>query len=257
MYGLLTMLTGHRYAFIAISMYCFAYTVYRHNLEGGWVSKKIVLIIVIASPFLILLMTSIDAIRVGGEGSVQGGLRQIVITFLDQQGGSINVIKRIFYYKDKLNDMTFTSLSNTRAVLLENAIMRRLFGVVVYSGNSIENAQYGHSLAHRLSYLEYGNNYLLGHGTGSSYIAELFHDFGVPGVVLGNIIYGYALRRITDIGNSHYLTSGLLFASQYYLYLAPRGDFDGMIGGLFSVTCVLGIIGIWILSYIFRYDRDI
>ncbi len=91
--------------------------------------------------------------------------------------------------------MNFVSLHNTKSVLFENAILRKMLDIRVYNGNSIENALYGHSLAHRLSYLEYGDYYLQGHGVGSCYIAELYHDFGVIGVMAGNYIYGYILRK--------------------------------------------------------------
>lgn len=250
-YAVLTMMTGHRYTFVAISMYFLTYVVYRHKREGHWIPKSLVFAIVIAVPFVIVLMNVIDAGRAGKAETASNGLLQAMISFLDQQGGSINCIKRIFYYKDKLSDMVFTSFHNTRTVLFENAILRRLFGIKTYSGNSIENALNGHSLAHRLSWYEYGEYYLQGHGVGSSYIAELFHDFRFAGVVIGNLIYGYVIRRTTDIGDRHYFGNALVFASQYYIYLAPRGDFDGMIGGLFSLTSILGMIGIWVLSYCF------
>lgn len=251
LYGILSMMTGHRYAFVAVSMFFLTYIVYRHNMEGGWISRAIVLTIILSVPFVIFLMNIIEAVRSGHNGSENIGALQSLISFLDQQGGSVNVIKRIFYYKKQISDMILTSFSNTRAVLFENAIVRSIFGINAYSGNSIDNAMHGHFLSHRLSYLEYGDYYFLGHGTGSSYIAELFLDFGFLGVIIGNFIYGVVIRKVTDIGNRHYIRNALLFASQYYIYLAPRGDFDGMIGGLFSLTSILGLIGIWILSFAF------
>ena len=254
-YGVMTLMTGHRYTFIAVSMYVLAYIVYRHYTESGWITKKMVLLMVAALPLLVVLMTVMDSLRSGTTGT-GGGLMRTAINFMDQQGGSINCIKRIFYYQDQLSDMSWTSFSNTRSVLLENGLMRNLFNIKVYDGNSVENALYGHYLSHRLSYLEYGQYYLLGHGVGSSYIAELFHDFGYIGVALGSLIYGYLLRRITNIGTGRFYRDGLLFATQYFMYLSPRGDFDGMISGLFSVLSVLGLVGIWVLSQVFRYGES-
>lgn len=255
-YAILTMLTGHRYTFVAISMYNMTYVVYRHKVEGRWISKKFIVGIILALPFVLVIMNNIDAVRTG-QDSGNRSLINTIVSFLDGQGGSINVIKRVMYYKDKLSDMVLTSFSNTRTVLLENAVIRRLTGIKVYSGNSIDNALHGHFLSHRLSYYEYGSYYLSGHGTGSSYIAELYLDFGWIGVIIGNIIYGYAISRVTDIDNQHYIRNALIFASQYYLYLAPRGDFDGMIGGLFSIVSILGMLGIWMLSHIFRTKEQL
>lgn len=254
-YGCLTMLTGHRYAFIAISMIFICYIVYRHRKELHWISRGMIIGILIAVPFIIILMNMIDLARLGQIGKTNG-VKDGIIRFLDAQGGSVNIINRIFYYQDQLKDMSFTSFSNTRTVLFENAIARRLFNIQVYSGNSIENAMNGHYLSHRLSYLEYGSQYLSGRGVGSCYIAELFHDFGYIGLILGNLVYGFGIRRITDLKGSHYIRNGLLLASQYFLFLSPRGDFDGVIGGLFTVTSILGMAAIILLSYCFRKQRE-
>ena len=251
-YGVLTMLTGHRYTFIAISMYVMVYIVYRQRRESGWITKKMVVLIVIAIPFVLALMNMINTIRAGDIDASGGGLVRSAVNFMDQQGGSVNCVKRIFFYEDRIADMHLTSFSNTRTALFENSLVRRLFDVQVYTGNSVENAFYGHYLSHRLSYLEYGNYYFQGHGTGSCYIAELFHDFGYIGVILGSLIYGYLLRRITDIGTGRFFRDGLLFATQYFIYLAPRGDFDGMIYGLFNLLCIMGLIGVWLLSRLLK-----
>ncbi len=250
-YGVLSMLTGHRYTFIAISMFSLTYIVYRNRRDGRWISKRTGVYILVAVPIVLFVMNYIDAIR-AGNASKDNNLLGSVVNFLDQQGGSINVIKRVFYYKKQLKDMSLTSFSNMRGAFLENAIMRKLFNIHVYAGNSIENAMHGHFLSHRLSYYEYGNLYLTGHGVGSCYIAELYHDFGIIGVVLGNILYGALIKRITNPGYHHWLRNGMLLAAQYYIYLAPRGDFDGFVGGLFSLTTILGILGILFLSYFIK-----
>ena len=247
-YGILTMLTGHRYTFIAISMFSLTYIVYRNRQDGRWISKRIGVYILVAVPIVLFVMNYIDAIRAGNTNK-NNGLLGTIVNFLDQQGGSINVIKRVLYYKRQLKDMSLTSFSNVRTVFLENALMRKLFNIQVYAGNSIENAMHGHYLSHRLSYYEYGDLYLIGHGVGSCYIAELYHDFGTIGVVFGNILYGVLIQRITNPEYTHWLRNGMLLASQYFIYLAPRGDFDGFVGGLFSLTAILGILGIIVLSY--------
>lgn len=247
LYGILTIFTGHRYTFIAISMLVAIYMFIRNRVDGGWITRKHVMVVLAALPFLVILMTAYDTIRLG-EGFTFKGFGRTILDFLDQQGGSVNMIKRIFYYKDELADMKFVSFHNTRGVMFENAILRKLLDVKVYNGNSIESALYGHSLAHRLSYLEYGEYYLQGHGVGSCYIAELFHDFGVIGVVVGNYIYGYVLRKISSIAFQNCIKDGLLLALVYYLLLAPRGNFDGFVEGVFSIYSILGLSIIWLTS---------
>ena len=122
------MLTGHRYTFIAISMTVIIYMCIRNRIEGGWITKKYIIAILVMVPFLIIFLLALDSIRVGGEFKFEGGGKSI-IAFLDQQGGSINVIKRIFYYKDEIEDLHFTAFDNLRSVLFENAIVRNIFDI--------------------------------------------------------------------------------------------------------------------------------
>ena len=246
-YAVLEMFAGHRYTFVAINMTIIIYVCIRNRIEGGWIKKRYIIAILMMTPFLIVLLLALDSIRVGGEFVFEGGGKSIIM-FLDQQGGSVNVIKRIFYYKDKIDDLHFTAFDNLRSVLFENALVRNIFDIKVYTGNSIEHALYGHSLAHRLSYLEYGDLYLQGHGVGSCYIAELYHDFGIIGVILGNFFYGYMLKKINSIQFDNYLKDGIFIIMIYYLMLAPRGNFDGFIGSIFSLYSIFGFILICIIS---------
>lgn len=253
-YAALTLLTGKRYTFIAISMFIVIYFFIRDRLEGGWISKKYVILVIIAIPILLILLMAIDSTRENKNFNFTG-IIDTNMKFLDQQGGSINNIKRIQYYKDALQDMSFVSFSNLRSVLFENIIMRNIFPIKVYAGNSVEHALMGNSLAHRLSYYQYASYYLTGHGVGSCYIAELYMDFGFIGVILGNIVYGYLLKKISCINFSRGFKDALLLAMIYYLLLAPRGSFDGFVGGIFNLYSILGIIVIVFVADIAKKGR--
>lgn len=246
-YAILTLATGHRYTFVAISMYVIIYFFIRQRLDGDWINKKNIVLIVVAMPIIITLLTAMDFLRTGKSFRFTSA-NSTLISFLDQQGGSVNVIKRIFYYRDKLKDMAFTSFTNIRSIIFENIISRHLFGTVVYTGNSIENALNGHSLAHRLSYYEYGYLYLQGHGVGTCYIAELFHDFDIIGVIIGNIFYGILIRKISELKLNHFMKDGIYLSFITGIMLAPRGDFDGFLSSTFSLYSILGVVIIWFLT---------
>ena len=246
-YGVLTLFTGQRYGFVAIGMTIIVYICIRDHMEGGWITKKKITILLAMIPILIVLLLALDTIRVGGTFQFKG-LGSSIVSFLDQQGGSVNVIKRIFYYKDELENLIFTSFDNLRSVVLENVLSRKIFDISVYNGNSIEHALYGHSLAHRLSYLEYGDMYLKGHGVGSCYIAELYHDFGMIGVITGNFFFGYILKKISQVRCSDPFKDGILLAMIYYLMLSPRGNFDGFVGGIFNLYSIFFFVIILMMS---------
>lgn len=248
-YGFTTLFTGHRFTFISITLFVIIYFFIRHNTDGGWVKKWHIIVGICAVPVLLISMAAIDNIR-SGSGFKIGGVLDGIRSFLDQQGGSINVIKRIKFYEKEISDLFLCSFDNLRSCLSENAVMRFLFGVKTYSGNSVEHALYGNSLAHRLSLYEYGDNYLQGHGVGSSYIAELYHDFNIFGLIVGNIFYGYLIKRISNIKFTHYFADALVLMTVNGIILAPRGNFDGFVSEIFGIYSLIGIFAVWLVSNI-------
>ena len=250
-YGLMTLLTGQRYPFIGISMFILSYMVIRNRMEKGWVKKSYYVMLALAIPVLMILLAAYDAIRLGEAFDFRGA-GNAVVEFLDQQGGSINTIRRTIYHADDLKDMHLVSLGGTYSALFENIIARVLFGVQTYSGNSMERALAGHDYSARLSLIVYGDGYLQGHGAGSSYIAELLHDFGLVGVAIGSFFYGYVLRCLNRLKPGKELLGGIGLAMMYCLYLAPRGGFDAFVGSVFRIYSFFFFFVIIVLSWIIR-----
>lgn len=252
-YGVMTVFTGQRYPFIGISMFVLTYIFIRSRLEKGWVQKKHYIALLVSVPVLVIFLTAYDAIRMGDAFDFKS-LGDTIVTFFDQQGGSINTIRRTIYNADELRDMHLVSLNSTYSVICENFIARSLFGIETFSGNTIERAMAGHDLSARLSLIAYGEEYLSGMGTGSSYIAELLHDFGVVGVVFGNIFYGFALVKISRIHPGNKLLNGIGLAMVYYLFLAPRGGFDAFVGSVFRIYSFIFFAVIILLAAVLRGD---
>ena len=250
-YGIIYVFTGQRYPFIAISMFVLIYYIIRGRDEKNWIMKYHYILLIIAIPILMMLSTVYDSIRVGKEFNFVNYIETLEEFFI-QQGGSINVIRRTIYSADKLKDMHLVSFNSTYTVLFENPISRRLFHITTYSGNSVARAMNTNSLAHRLSYLAYGPGYLMGRGTGSSYIAELLHDFGVIGIFVGSLVYGSLLGMIDHIRFNDKLRDGIKLSIIYYLILSPRGSFDAFVNGVFHFYCIIGFALLIILSIALR-----
>lgn len=246
-YAALRLLTGQRYPFIGISMLLLIYYILRSKQESGWIKPIHYVLLIISIPVLMLFLTVYDSIR-RGAGFAVGNVLGTINDFLVQQGGSINVIRRTIFNADQLQDMHLVSFQGIYSSLFENGISRRLFNITTYEGNSIERALNTNNLAHRLSYIAYGTGYLSGKGTGSSYIAELLHDFGLIGVFIGSILYGVLLKKIDKIDFKHSLGDGIKLAMIYYLILSPRGGFDSFIGSVFNLQSLIGFAGIWLIT---------
>lgn len=250
-YNIVSLLGGKRYPFVAACMFLVIYYVIREKEGEKWIRKRYILISIILIPIFLIGLGMLDSIRLGKEITHIGMLEGIG-NFFDQLGGSVNVIKREKYLENALQNVKFYSFDGLRSLLFENGIIRRIFDVPTYYGNSIEHAIYGHSLAHTLSYYTYKQGYLNGMGVGSSYIAELYHDFGYIGVLIGNIVYGYILKKISLINFTKPLQNAILFSMLNSLLLAPRSGFDNFLSNSFSIRNVVALISICLISKQYR-----
>lgn len=251
-YLFLTLFTGLRNILILGNLFLFSYVVIRHVRDGNWIKKKHVITFCILLPFMVAFLYIYDFLR-SGRNFNYTAFPKLIIGFLDQQGGSINNIKRVMFYSDNLKDLKYTSLSGLKNNLLQNSVMRTFFNIKIYSGNSVEHALYGDSFSHRLSYLVYKDNYLNGRGTGSSYIAELYHDFGMFGVCIGNIIYGFLLKKISKIKLDGKISAGILLYFFFSLVYAPRSNFDYFLSEILAFRTILWFTLIFVMANI--YDK--
>lgn len=253
-YLLLTMFTGIRGSIVIGNFIMLLYIVIRDRCEGGWISKRIICISVIALPAIFLFLYAFDFIR-SGRSFESRGILFSALGFFDQQGGSVNNIKRVIYYKDSIMDLSLVSFNSVHNAIFENAIVRQFVDINVYTKNSIETATMSNSLPHRLSFLVYGDEYLSGHGTGSCYIAELFHDFGILGVMMGNILYGFLLKKVSLIKFNNILLDTILLVMCFSILYAPRNNFDGFIIEFFTLHKIV-FSALLISVYLLMYERN-
>lgn len=152
--------------------------------------KKMIVGIILILPFLAVFVSAYNIWREGGNASSLNFFEGILNFFYDQ-GVTGNVLKRAYMYKNQIPKQIYT------LEFLHSGILARLFNIKVYHGNTVDHAMYGGSFTHTLGYTVMNSAYLAGRGTGSSYIAELYQDFGYTGIILGNILYSFLLARIT------------------------------------------------------------
>lgn len=250
-YAVMTLFTGQRFPFMGINLFMMSYFFIRGRRERGWIKKEYYILILVAIPLLMVFMTAYDAIRIGSQFSFHG-ITNSIIDFLDQQGGSINTIRRVINNASDFEDMKFVSFSGTYSAIFENVIGRNLFGIQSYSGNTIDSLKYSHNISHRLSYIAYGDAYFNGRGAGSSYIAELFHDFGFFGVFIGSIFYGWFMKRTSEMKFDSRIKNGIELAMIYYILLAPRGSYDAFVNGIFRIYSILLFLSVWAFSLIVK-----
>ena len=248
-YLLLTLATGKRFPFVAGLLTLFVYYIARNKINNGgkiWVKKRTLILLCIFTPLLVMSLYIIGQIRVG---SMMDSIRidKIISSFLYNQGVSINVIKRAQLYHDRLPDGKFYLFGSTFEAIANNVISRQL-GFTQFAGNTVEHALNGVSFQHALSYVTMGNYYLAGHGLGSCYIAEAFHDLGYFGVAAVNFVYGIIFRKLFNFKCHGIWGTTIILSMLYSLLLAPRGSADGFITDIVDLTTWGTILIVWFFS---------
>ncbi|OUQ67899.1 hypothetical protein B5E53_07850 [Eubacterium sp. An11] len=241
-----TLLSGQRSTVVLGFLWIFIYYAYRNknDTEQSWISKRMLCLIALLVPFAIVFLSLVSAWREGIKISIDGLWNEIQ-DFFYQQGVSINVIKRSFQYEALLPEGKYYSLE-----FLSTGVIGKILGAEPFVGNSVEHATNGFSLAHALSYVTMRGAYLTGRGTGTSYIAELFHDFGYLGVVFGNILYGYIIASMSKLkGKNLFMTAIKLIIIQQILW-SPRGGFSDFIIILNRPATLIAICLIYIIASI-------
>lgn len=223
LYLILTLLGGQRGPFILGCLFLMIYYFYRNKMTGEvWIKKRWIKWGVVLFPFILVGLGLFSQIRVGDKVEFKN-IGDSVVKFVYNNGVSINVIKRAYELDDRLRADRYYSMH-----FLHDGIFGFVFGSEG-TGNNADRAIEGYRLAHALPYLMFREQYLEGKGTGTTYIAELWHDFGYLGVILGNLFYGFLLASLANYDkNKPFLTSIKLLIIIKLLW-APRGGFTEFI----------------------------
>lgn len=195
-----TLLIGARFSFVIGIITMFTYIVMRNfigNNKEKWITKKHVIILIILGLLFLAFFSIYKDIRFENEIKSKD-LSRLITDFFYEQGVNINNNKRIFQFKDSIPKDKIYSF-NSLISFWDRNIGSRLMGAEVTSGNSLSRAYTENSLGDMLAVLVLGEEkYLSGFGVGSSYIAEVFHDFSWIGLIIINILFSFIMNMMQD-----------------------------------------------------------
>ncbi|MFH0422995.1 O-antigen polysaccharide polymerase Wzy family protein [Streptococcus sp. A11] len=257
-YLILTLGTGARFEFVIGILSILTYFILRNSLAKSesekWIRKRSLKYYVILGFIIIAMLSAYNNLRFNESVETTSPI-QLITKFSFDQGISINIPKRIFKYSNYIPTDRFYSLDSTISFFNKN-IGSKLFGTIYYSGASVEKAINGNSLSDVLSYILYKSQYLLGIGGGSSYIAEVYLDFGWLGLFIINIIYSFLFVKLEDFS----LKSPYKFLIAFVIFMAflrtPRGRTDGVILKIFDPMLWISLIIIYFITkYMIKVKR--
>ncbi len=230
------LIIGVRNPIVLAILFSFVYFLFRDILEGRsyWFGKVEKAAVILLLPAALIFLAFYNYIREGQ--SVDMGVLESIVDLFYKQGVSFDVLCRAYDVMPDLPDVVEKNYTFGPFIdyLTRGSFGQHLFGTAsLGSQNSEELAIYGNSFAHSMSYLA-NPDYLSGHGLGSSYLLELFADWGYAGVVLGSTVFGAVMRRMGDGMRNGILLRTIVLTGLLQLFFVPRSDATGWL--LFLVT---------------------
>lgn len=168
-------------------------------------------------------------------------------------GNSSQIISYENMYHDELSARgVLFSFGNIWRSFFGNEFAQVLGVSEGYASQSVENALYGHSLSAAIMYNVNPQRMLAGGGLGSCYIAELMCDFSYLGVILGNFLIGFVIRRYNELKENNLVGNFMTIFLATGLFRIPRDSFD------YFFYQLLGIKSLLLFSVIYYvYHRQV
>lgn len=242
-YLVLTLGTGGRGTFILGILLIIVFMAIMQQLEPNiiWINKKKLKYLFLLVPLIAIGGTMFNMLRFGNS-TEDTSIGDSFTDFFYDQGVTSTIVKNAYYYEKSIpKQEDFYILE-----FLHTGILARLLGNEVYQGNTIEHATQGGSFTHALGYTIMGDNYLAGRGTGTSYLAELYYDFGYIGVFLGSVVYGLLLSMINNYGKAGIFSRTVVFIILTDLLWAPRGPYSAFLSFIFAPTTIALLIFVFV-----------
>lgn len=246
-----SLIIGIRGPIVLNLVFVFLYYLLRDILEDKekWIGYKEKAAIVIFAPAGILFLGAYNYIR-EGESVSQNTIIDLFIDFIDKQGVSFSVLCRGYNSIPEISKSGVISYTFGGIIdyFTHGTIAQKLFGAkALPGGNNLTMALESNSFAHRMSYASRGQEYLDGHGWGSSYLLETFADFGFIGIIVFSLIIGCLLMLFIPMIKKNWCLATYAFMILTYIYFCPRDAATGWMtfAGTFQFTSTL------VFTYIF------
>lgn len=243
----IALLTGQRNSFVLPVLFIIIYFFIRNTLSPNdlWIEKRGKLLLVIFFPLFCVSMFVIMLIR-GGNSSENESLIIYFVDFFYQLGTSVKVLGYSYDLQAIIPDgqnYTFGPLIRW----FDGNVIAQLLGFGHhYENASVDMALHGHSLGSFLTYNVDKYRYLHGGNLASSYIAELWLDYGFIGVAVGSFIYGRIMARVMSFSKKNVWKTTVTFIMIYNIIYAPRASYMYFISECLSYS----FIAIYVYIYI-------
>ncbi|MCU5028588.1 sugar isomerase [Bacillus thuringiensis serovar brasilensis] len=249
--GGISLLVGQRNNFVLNILIVLVYLALRNftDKKEKWFGKKEIVSTIVSFPIIILLLNAVSYLRLNDSVNHKSFFDG-VSEFFYAQGVSVNLIG----YAQTLGNQLPVGANYTFGRLIDfinnNTVTQMLTDIPSYRPQSLESALYGNSFADAVSYIVSPGRYLSGWGYGSSYLAEMFYDFGYSGVIIGSFILGIILSLMVNSFKYSILGVWMTLSMTRLLLYSPRDTTMSFFVSTFSLINILAICFVFVAAII-------
>ena len=253
-----SLLIGIRNTIVLNAIFIFVYYFIRDALEDKekWIGRLERLAVAVIVPVALVFLAAYNYLRAGTAIAVHGVWALLVDLFY-KQGVSFWVLCIGHQAIPELPWHPFRNYTFGGIIdyFTHGTIAQKLFGAQsLGTGNNIIQATLGNSFSHSMSYVTRGDDYLAGMGWGSSYILEVFTDFGYIGLVIFNLILGFLLIYGIYWARKRHFAFTVFLLSITSIFFIPRAEATGWIEFLINIRFWVPVIFCYVAyTYIYSY----
>lgn len=226
-YNIPTLLIGQRTPIVVSALFVLAYFIIRDYLDNTqkWIGKFERTALILMIPVAIIALAIFNYSRVNEELPTNN-IISLFGDFFYTQGVTYDVVNIGYMAKDKIKQTTNNNYTFGPFIdyFKYSTISQKIFGTEdIPVGNNSTRALNSSSYSHILSYLT-REDYLDGHGWGSSFILETYTDFGYVGLVIYSVILGYTLISIPKLLKKNVFVSSIVLICTQNIFIIPRSE---------------------------------
>lgn len=216
--------------------------------RNKWISKTTKIFVICILPIVITFFSSYNYLRFDVKKTNN---MNPIVDFMYSQGVSFTAVTRGYLsmeYISKDKNFTFGPLIDYIKTGTPAQILFGVDGIPTY--NSAERVERGNNFSDSLSYYLYKPMYLSGRGTGSSYIIEVYTDYGLVGIIIFNLFLGMLLSMITSKLSDSWFKNIFLLRIIMEIFLMPRTSALGWLLFIVAPQFWTPILVCWVWSII-------
>jgi oligosaccharide repeat unit polymerase len=249
------LLIGTRGSFVIAVVFIMLYYVLRECTDGGgtWIGRIEKGVAIVVIPLGILGLGLMNYLRANTQ-AYGLSIIDLLVDALYKQGTTYTVLSRAYQVHGQIEMLGFKgySFGGLTDYILYGPIGTNLLGITdIYTGNNIQLAVQGHAFAHANAYYAHWN-YLGGEGFGSSYLLELYQDFGYVGVAIFSLAFGALLNAAQIMFQKGWFRGTLVLTSATFLFHMPRGAADEWIEYIWTPQVWFTLILILLCAAVLR-----